>query len=152
MNNAVRQPSPRTRNRPSSVPAPGATDINPGHYAVLNPSGRLSVFDPPSGQATPATLGRRTTTGTVYRIDLDDGITCWLNGDQRRWGEDNWVANDVCARLSLYPGTDPSDPALDARGTVLFTGTAAAGLTGLSDAQLHRLTIAHAAANYYRRR
>jgi hypothetical protein len=121
---------------PQDTPAPAVAGRC---YAALSVAGRLTVLD----AATSATGGfpnlRRT--GTAYRIDLDGGLSCWLDGeDQDGSGELNWAATHICTALSRQPFTDPWDAPFVC-GPVLFTGTGTdRGWPGaLTDTQLARL-------------
>jgi len=133
------------RPAPAAAPPPGRC------YAAVSLSGRLCLLHAPADATTRAALGRRTATGTVYRIDLDGGITAWLDGDhQDGSGELNWAATQICAALSGDAFTDPWDAPFVC-GPVLFTGTDPAGTNtthplGLCDAQLAHIIAAHAAA------
>jgi len=90
-------------------------------------------------------MNRRTRTGITYRVDLDGGITCWLDGDHRG-GDLNWIATQMCTALSGGRFTGPDDAPFVC-GLVLFTATGAAGPVGLSEEQLRRVVDAHAAAS-----
>jgi hypothetical protein len=118
-------------------------------YATVSQSGRLRVHTTRHDVAGLFPLARRTATGTAYRIPLDGGITCWLDGDhQDGSGEINIAASRICAALSRRPFTDPWDAPFVC-GPVLFTGPSRAGAAapvGLSDAQLARIADAHATA------
>jgi hypothetical protein len=128
---------------------PAASDARhapePGCLAAVSLSGQLRL--PPAGAvASTSAMSRRTRTGTVYRVDLDGGITCWLDGDhQDGSGQLNWVATAMCATLSGGTFTDPWDAPFVC-GPVLFTATATSGPVALSDEQLRRVVDAHAAA------
>ena len=108
-------------------------------YATISVAGRLTVLD----ATTSATGGfpnrRRTATGAAYRINLDGGISCWLDGDhQDGSGQLNWAATQICTALSRRPFTDPWDAPFVC-GPVLFTGTDPVLPGALTDAQLARL-------------
>jgi hypothetical protein len=134
------------------APAPVAAGTGPVPRAVRTPdagcvavslSGRLRLSSTDTA-AGPAAMNRRTRTGTIYRIDLDRGITCWLDGDHHDGsGELNWVATQICAELSGGTFTDPWDAPFVC-GPVLFTAT---GGVALSEEQLRRVADAHAAAS-----
>jgi hypothetical protein len=113
-------------------------------YATVNLAGRLSVMDIPTGGTGLFPLGRRTSSGTVYRVDLGDGIACWLDGDHL--GQCiNPVAAQLCLDLSGGTFIGPDDAPFVC-GPVLFTGRNATGPVGLSDSQLRRIVDAHALA------
>lgn len=137
-----------TLTKPTPVgPVPSAALApDPGRFVAISLSGQLRL---PSASATAsaAAMNRRTRTGTVYRIDLDGGITCWLDGDhQDGSGELNWVATQMCATLSGGKFTDPWDAPFVC-GPVLFTTTGATGPGPLSEQHLRRVVDAHAAAS-----
>ena len=111
-------------------------------YAIVNLNGRLSVMDAPDGGAELFPLGRRTTSGTVYRVDLGDDIACWLDGDHLGHCI-NPVAAQLCAELSGGRFIGPDDAPFVC-GPVLFVG---ANAVGLSDSQLRRIVDAHAVAS-----
>ena len=126
------------------TPTSAAADTD-GCYAVISLSGRLSVLEPAAGTAEGFPAGRRTATGTVYRIDLDAGITCWLDGDhQDGSGELNPAATHACTALSERPFSDPWDAPFVC-GPVVFTGTEDGRPVGLTDAQLARIVEAYPA-------
>ena len=82
----LRRPAPGTT-QPGfatqlGIPTPPAPAADPEGfcYATVNLAGRLSVLHAPAGGAALFPLGRRTTSGTVYRVDLGDDIACWLDG------------------------------------------------------------------------
>lgn len=137
------QPAPLIPPSPARI---ATTTDQSTFYAAVNLTGRLSVLDAPANAAGLAPLSRRTTTGLVYRIDLDHGITCWLDGDHQHGAADiNPIATHLCAALSTQPYTDPWDAPFVC-GPVVFTGTDGSRLVALNDAQLTRLVDAHADA------
>jgi hypothetical protein len=105
-----------------------------------------------ANDATATAMNRRTQTGITYRIDLGDGITCWLDGDQQDGSGDlNWVATQICTELSGGTFAGPDDTPFVC-GPALFTGTAFTSTLGtgaieLSERQLRRVVDAHAAAS-----
>jgi hypothetical protein len=124
-----------------AVPTPDA-----GCVATVSLSGRLRLSSPDAAAGT-AAMNRRTRTGTIYHIDLDDAITCWLDGDHHDGsGELNWVATQICTELSGGTFTDPWDAPFVC-GPVLFTATGTTDLVALSEQQLRRVVDAHAAAS-----
>lgn len=138
---------PITITRPAPTicpPAPAPADA--GCYAAVNLSGRLRVLDAPAGGDGVFPIGRGTATGTVYRVDLDRGIACWLDSDHQH-GEINWMATQICSALSRQPFTDPWGAPFVC-GPVLFTAAHRTGSApgGLDDAQLGRIADAHADA------
>jgi hypothetical protein len=129
--------------RPTPTGASGtALSGDPACIAEVTASGQLRL---PAAPAEPTMLGRRTRTGTTYRIRLSDGITCWLGGDHYA-GELNWPATQMCEQLSDGRFTGPDDAPFVC-GPALFTCTDAEGAPiALSEPQLRRLVDAHAAA------
>jgi hypothetical protein len=144
-----------TVTKPAPAPAATAIATGPVSRAVFTPdagcvavslSGRLRLPSTDIAAGT-AAMNRRTRTGTIYRIDLDRGITCWLDGDHHDGsGELNWVATQICAELSGGTFTDPWDAPFVC-GPALFTATGATGPVALSEEQLRRVVDAHAAAS-----
>lgn len=131
---------------PVPTPAAGQPLVDPDYIAAVSLGGALRLPTAPS-DTTATTVARRTRTGTTYRIDLGDGIVCWLDGDQTDGsGELNWVATQMCTLLSGGTFTGPDDAPFVC-GLVLFTGTAANGPVALSERQLRRVVNAHAAAS-----
>ena len=140
-----------------TVPAPAVAlstgdrrPAEPGSIVAIHPSGRLRL--PATTDLRAVAMHRRTGTGTIYRIDLDENISCWLDGDQHDGsGEVNPVATAMCAALSggAFCGLDDAPFVC---GLVLFTGTrhvrrTAGGPIALTDAQLRRIVDAHATAS-----
>lgn len=142
-----------TLTRPApAAPAPAAGQPPPdlGCIAAVSIAGALRLAAAPRNTTVTA-MARRTRTGSTYRIDLDDGIVCWLDGDQSDGsGELNWVATQMCTTLSGGIFTGPDDAPFVC-GLVLLTGTAASAHgqrpVGLSERQLRRVVDAHAAAS-----
>lgn len=129
-----------------ATPPAFAADPEGFCYATVNLSGRLSVLDAPAGGAGLFPLGRRNTSGTVYRVDLGDAIACWLDGDHLGRSM-NPVATQICAALSGLGHTDWWFAA-STFGQVVFTGVSDTGdPLGLSDAQLTRIADEHAHAD-----
>lgn len=127
-----------------TIPATTTAPIHRGfRYAAVSLTGRLSVLEAPDGGARLMRMGRRNTTGTVYRVDLDDGITCWLDGDHQgvRSGAINSAATQICAALSLEPFADPF-----VSGPVILTGADGDQPAGLTDQQISIIAEAHACA------
>jgi len=122
----------------------------PGSIVAIHPSGRLRL--PATTDLRAVAMHRRTGTGTIYRIDLDENISCWLDGDQHDGsGEVNPVATAMCAALSGGAFCGPDDAPFVC-GLVLFTGThhrlgKATGPVTLTDTQLRSVVDAHAAAS-----
>jgi hypothetical protein len=117
-------------------------------HVMISLSGKLSILDASNNGTGLFPLSRRTVTGAAYRIVLDEGLICWLDGDhQGGTGEINWVGTQVCTALSQQPYVDPWDEPFVC-GPVLFTGSGSVGdlPVGLDDAQLRRVVDAHAAA------
>ncbi len=143
---------PMTLNEPASAVALPTADrrpAKPGYIVAVSPSGRLRLAT--ATDVSAAAMRRRTGTGTIYRIDLDDAISCWLDGDQHDGsGEVNLVATAMCAALSAGAISGPDDAPFVC-GLVLFTGTRhvhhTTGPVALTDAQLRRIVDAHAAAS-----
>jgi hypothetical protein len=139
-----------TRPAPAAAPAPAQPSVEPhagsGYVAVVSVGGglRLPVA---ANDATATAMNRRTQTGTTYRIDLGDGITCWLDGDQQDGSGDlNWVATQIGTELSGGTFAGPDDAPFVC-GPALFTGTTGNSPGGLSERQLRRVVDAHAAAS-----
>jgi hypothetical protein len=131
---------------PAAVPAAAQPPADLGYLAVVSVPGGLRL-PAAANTATATTLHRRTQTGTTYRLDLGDGITCWLDGDQQDGsGELNWVATGMCTALSGGMFAGPDDAPFVC-GLALFTGTAGTGPIGLSERQMRRVVDAHAAAS-----
>nr|BFE56377.1 hypothetical protein GCM10020063_009030 [Dactylosporangium thailandense] len=129
---------------PIRTPDLTALAPDPACIAVVTASGQLRLPAAP-GNATTTAMHRRTRTGTAYRIDLGDGIACWLDGDQHDGsGELNWVATQMCSALSGGTFAGPHDAPFVC-GLVMFT--AASGPTALSERQLRRVVDAHATAD-----
>jgi hypothetical protein len=115
-----------------------------GYLATVSVRGELLLLLAAANTATATAMRRRTQTGTAYRIDLDGGVTCWLDGDQQDGsGELNWAATQMCIALSggTFAG---ADDATFVCGPALFTGTSAAGPVALSDEQVRRVVDTHA--------
>lgn len=139
------RPAPVATHEPAqpSVEPPAGS----GYFAVVSVSGGLRL-PTAANDATATSMHRRTQTGTTYRIDLGDGITCWLDGDQQDGsGQLNWVATQICTELSGGTFAGPHDAPFVC-GPALFTGTAftGTGAYGLSERRLRRVVDAHAAA------
>ena len=113
-------------------------------YATVHLSGRLTLTDAATGSGL-FPLGRRTTSGEVYRVALRAGITCWLDGDHLGHSI-NPVATQMCLELSGGTFAGPDDAPFIC-GPVLFTGPTNGAGAGLSDRQLRRIVDAHAAAS-----
>lgn len=129
-----------------TVPTPPARRTHQAgfRYATVQLSGRLSIAEASTGGAL-FPLGRRTASGTAYRVALGEGITCWLDGDHL--GRDiNPVATQVCLELSddIFGGPDDAPFVC---GPVLFTGGPTGTPAGLSDRQLRLIVDAHATAS-----
>jgi hypothetical protein len=138
---------PASTNLASTVVSASA---DTGWIAAVSPCGELRLPNPPDDADTIA-MNRRTRTGTTYRIDLDGGISCWLDGDQQDGdGALNWIATQMCGVLSGGAFDGPDDAPFVC-GLVLFTGTAAGnglhGPRGLSEAQLRHVVNAYATAS-----
>lgn len=130
----------------TAVPAVAPPPADLGYLAAVSVRGDLRL-PAAASDATTTAMHRRTQTGTTYRIDLGDGITCWLDGDQQDGsGELNWVATAMCTALSGDAFTGPDDAPFVC-GLALFTGTAGTGPIRLSERQLRRVVDAHAAAS-----
>jgi hypothetical protein len=130
---------------PVAASAPAATQppADLGYLATVSVRGELRL-PAAASNATATAMHRRTQTGATHRIDLGDGITCWLDGDQQDGsGELNWVATQMCAALSDGTFLGPDDAPFVC-GPALFTGTSTAGPVALSDEQLRRIVDAHA--------
>jgi hypothetical protein len=140
------RPPPRGATQPAVATQPVCAARPDGFcYVTVNLSGRLSVIDAPAGGAGLFPLGRRTTSGTAYRIDLSDDIACWLDGDHLGRSI-NPVATQICVALSGHGHTDWRFTTF-AFGQVVFTGISHTGdPIGLSDAQLTRIADEHAHA------
>jgi hypothetical protein len=110
---------------------------------VVHLSGRLSIVDLPTGGRTTVTLRRRTASGDLGRVELDHGISCWLDGDLQHDGQLNWAATQLCAALSTAPFAGPGDAPFVC-GPVLFANTDQGRPTGLDATQLARIVHAHA--------
>ncbi|MEJ3741804.1 hypothetical protein WEI85_00680 [Actinomycetes bacterium KLBMP 9797] len=137
-----------TSGQPTPTVTPPRRDGHPADfcYVTVSLSGRLSVIDAPDGGAGLFPLGRRNTTGRVYRVDLGGDIVCWLDGDHIGRTV-NPIATRICEALSIE-----ELPAWWNRrfafGQVIFTGASATGVpAGLSDEQLARIVDEHAHAN-----
>jgi hypothetical protein len=127
----------------ASAPAVTQPPADLGRFATVSVRGELRL-PAAASNATATAMCRRTRTGTTYRIDLGDGITCWLDGDQQDGsGELNWIATQMCTALSGGTFAGPDDAPFVC-GPALFTGTSAAGPVALSDEQLRRIVDAHA--------
>ena len=138
------------RSAPPGPAAPPPTAAQPsadlGYHATVSVCGSLRLPAAPSN-GTATAMNRRTRSGTTLRIDLGDGIACWLDGDQQDGsGELNWVATQMCTALSGGTFVGPDDAPFVC-GLALFTGTAGTGPVGLSEWQLRRVVDAHAAAS-----
>lgn len=138
--------------RPATAPASATVQLAAelGCIAAVSIGGGLRLPAAPSN-ATAITMNRRTHTGTTYRIDLRDGIACWLDGDQQNGsGELNWAATQMCTALSGGTFIGPDDAPFVC-GLVLFTGNAASSHgndpVALSERQLRSVLDAHAAAS-----
>ena len=143
---AITMPKPITV-QPGPTPAASPHSGQPTSfcYATVNLAGRLYVIDAPNGGAGLFPLGRRNTTGRVYRIELADDIACWLDGDHVG-GAVNPIATQICAALSSRPNAGWGYRTF-VGGPVVLTGLDAAGEpVGLSDAQLTRIADEHAHA------
>lgn len=130
---------------PASTAAPAVkhppADLS--YLATVSVRGELRL-PAATSNATATAMHRRTQTGTAYRINLGDGIACWLDGDQQDGsGELNWVATQMCTALSGGTFLGPEDAPFVC-GPALFTGTSAAGPAALSDEQLRRIVDVHA--------
>jgi hypothetical protein len=107
-------------------------------------TGRLAVlYAPPSGAGL-LPLGRRTLTGTVYRLDLVDDLAAWLDGDhQDGTGVLNWPATRLCRALAYDRLSLPWFASLVC-GPVVVTGFDGTDPIGLTDPQRALITDAHA--------
>jgi hypothetical protein len=142
-------PARPTAVAPTSAAAPAVTQpsVDLGYLATVSVRGEL-LLPAAANNATATALQRRTRTGTAYRIDLGDGITCWLDGDQQDGsGELNWAATQMCTALSGGTFLGPEDVPFVC-GPALFCGTSTAspqaGPVALSDDQLRRIVDVHA--------
>lgn len=126
--------------RPSRLAAPTRPAPTGFCYVAVNLSGRLSVLD--GSGVFP--LGRRTCSGTVYPVELADGVVCWLDADHLG-GSINAVAGQICLDLSAGTFVGPDDAPFVC-GPALFTGRTADRPTGLAEGQLRRILDAHAHA------
>lgn len=115
-------------------------------FALVNTVGRLSVLDAPSGGVGLFPLGRRTISGLVWRVDLDHGLVCWLDGDaHHRAGRVNLAATGMSLHLLGEQPWMLAESYLC--GPALFTGSGPANEPlGLSDQQLWLVAEAHANA------
>jgi hypothetical protein len=62
--------------------------LNSFCYIRIDLTGRLTVLHAPDGGADLFPLGRRTASGVVERLDLDDSLAVWLVGDAQHAGVD----------------------------------------------------------------
>jgi hypothetical protein len=115
-------------------------------FALVNAVGRLSVLDAPGSGVGLFPLGRRTISGLVWRVDLDHGLVCWLDGDAHdRDGRVNLAATGMSLHLLGEQPWTLAEPYLC--GPVLFTGSGQANQpAGLSEQQLWLVAEAHANA------
>jgi hypothetical protein len=131
---------------PAATPTPAQPDTRT--CIAVHLTGRLSIMEGSFGVGGSAGLAGRSASGTVYRIDLADGITAWLDGDdQDGAGEPNWAATQMCEALCDTAFAGPHDAPFVC-GPVLFTATSPGGPAGLAAVQLARLLDAHAAAEH----
>jgi hypothetical protein len=142
---------PTTEPAPAvAVPTAERRLADRGCFVAVSPSGRLRL--PPAADVSAISMHRRTGTGTVYRINLGDDISCWLDGDQHDGsGEANPIATAMCTALSSGAFLGPDDAPFVC-ALVLFTGTRHVHRTGtgpvaLTDGQLRRIVDAHATAS-----
>lgn len=125
----------------SAVKQPSA-DLD--YLVTVSVRGALLLLPAAAGNATATAMRRRTQSGAAYRIDLDEGVTCWLDGDQQDGsGEVNWAATQMCIALSGGRFAGPEDAPFVC-GPALFTGTSAADPVALSDEQVRRIVDTHA--------
>lgn len=126
-------------------PAPPSTDPDAFCYATVAASGHLAVLHAPAGGAGLFPLTRRTAGGTITRLQLDAGISAWLDEQaQHDRYAPNWAASHVHAALSEHRRSPWDAP--DLYGPVILTGYDGRRPLSLSPAQRHLITAARAGA------